>query len=108
MVALTQVDVLRALKRCLCLAQQDVLFSDYLANGAYWKKYAVARYGVYKWLQSMVLEHGVNPTYLLATARYDDLPLFVTSIEKSGEKEALEVFFLFVAGKCASTAQIHA
>ena len=96
MVALAQVDVLRALKRCLCLAQQDVLFSDYLTNGAYWKKYAVARYGIY------------NPTYLLATARYDDLPLFVTSIEKSGEKEALEVFFLFVAGKCASTAQIHA
>lgn len=108
MIALTHVDALRALKRCLCLAEQDVLFSYYVTNGTHWKSYAQARYRVYKWLQTMILEHGVNHTYLLATVRYDGLPLFVTDVEESGEKEALEVFFLFMAGECPSTAQIHA
>lgn len=110
MIELSQVDVLRALKRCLCLAQQDVLCSAYLDvdDREFWKEYALARSGMYQWLQRMVLEYGVNQTYLLAVARYDDLPLFIKSTHDCGEGEALEVFFHFVAGECPSSAQIHA
>lgn len=108
MITLAQRDVLRALKRCLCLTRQDILLSDSLNDSSYWKSYAAARHNVYHWLQSLTLEHGVNYAYLLATERYDSLPLFNTSVAQNGEKEALEVFFLFIAGECPSHAQIHA
>lgn len=108
MIALAQTDALRALKHCLCLAQQDLVFSDYLSDSSYWKSYASARHGVYRWLQAQILEYGVNQAYLLATKRYDGLPLFISNTEQSGEKEALEVFFLFMAGESPSHAQINA
>ncbi len=108
MIALAQTDVLRALKRCLCLTEQDLVFCDYLSNSSYWKDYALARHGVYRWLKDHIEEYGVNHTYLLATRRYADLPLFFSSSESGGEREALEVFFQFIAGESPVSAQIHA
>ena len=108
MIALTQEDLLRGLKHCLCLAKQDILFSDYLNdNSTYWKTHANARQGIYRWLQSMISEHGVNHAYLLAMQRYEDLPLFSPAVQIWGEKEALEVFFLLVVGE-SSDNQLNA
>lgn len=98
MIALAQGDLLRGLKRCLCLAKQDILFSNYLSNPTYWRVHATARQDVYRWLQSKIQEHGVNQAYLLATRRYEGLPLFTTAVKTCGEKEALEVFFLLAGG----------
>ncbi|HBG02819.1 MAG TPA: hypothetical protein DDW87_14850 [Firmicutes bacterium] len=108
MIALAQLDVLRALKRCLCLTEQDLVFCDYLSNSNYWKDYALARYGTYRWLQAQVEQYGVNHTYLLAAERYADLPLFASGTKSQGEQEALEVFFQFIAGESPIRAQIHA
>lgn len=108
MITLAQSDALRAIKRCLCLAEQDLVFCDYLSNSAFWKDYALARHGVYRWLHSLILKHGVNHTYLLATQRYAGLPLFVADCDDKGEREALEVFFLFMGGQSPVNAQIDA
>ena len=108
MITLAQSDALRALRRCLCLAKQDLVFCDYLNNSEYWKGHALARYGVYGWLQTNILEYGVDHAYLLATTRYAGLPLFVSGGKQKGEEEALEVFFAFVAGESPMDAKINA
>ncbi|NMB01662.1 MAG: hypothetical protein GX971_09150 [Firmicutes bacterium] len=108
MITLAQSDVLRALKRCLCLAKQDLVFCDYLDNSMDWRSYALARYEIYNWLQKKIIECGVNQTYLLATKRYAGLPLFVSGSEQKGEQEALEVFFQFIAGDRPMHAKINA
>ncbi len=98
MLTLARTDVLRALKHFLCLVKQDVLISDHLDDPGYWKAYATAREGVYRWLERIVSKCGVEQAYLLAVQRYESLPLFVGQIEQQGEREALEVFFLSVTG----------
>jgi len=108
MIALGKSDVLRALKRCLCLTEQDLVFCAYLGDSNYWRDYALARSAVYRWLQKKVEEYGVNHTYLLAAERYDDLPLFVSNSQVRGEREALEVFFQFVAGESSMDAKVNA
>lgn len=101
-------DVLRALKRCLCLAKQDLVFCDHLNNSNFWRCHALGRCGVYGWLRKQVEEYGVDHAYLLALERYQGLPLFISGPEQQGEEEALEVFFLFIAGESLISAQIHA
>lgn len=108
MIALEKPDVLRALKRCLCLTEQDLVFCAYLSDSDYWEDYALARHTVYRWLQTNIEEYGVNQTYLLATERYADLPLFLSDSQGRGEQEALEVFFQFVAGESPMDAKINA
>ena len=108
MIALKKSDVLLALKRCLCLTEQDLVFCEYLSDSDYWKDYALARNAVYRWLQQKTEEYGVNQTYLLATERYADSPLFVSDSQERGEQEALEVFFQFVAGESPVDAKINA
>lgn len=108
MITLAQTDALRALRRCLCLAKQDLVFCNYLDDSEYWRNHALARYGVYGWLQMNILKYGVNQTYLLATKRYAGLPLFVSGTEQAGEREALEVFFQFFAGDIPMDAKINA
>lgn len=108
MITLAQADALRALRRCLCLAKQDLVFCDYLDDSEYWRGHALARYGIYSWLQLNILGCGVNQTYLLATKRYAGLPLFVSGGEQTGEREALEVFFQFFAGDSPMDAKINA
>jgi hypothetical protein len=56
----------------------------------------------------MVLTCGVNQTYLLAVERYAGLPLFISSSRDKGVKEALEVFFLFIAGESPMDAKVNA
>lgn len=108
MIALAQLDVLRALKRCLCLTEQDLVFCDYLSNSNYWRECALARYSTYRWLAAQVEEYGVNQTYLLARERYAGLPHFASSTKDRGEQEALEVFLQFIAGEMPVDAKIHA
>ncbi len=107
MIALAQADVLRALKRCRCLAQQDLVLSQYQDDPDYWRSYALSRLSIYRWLERMVVEHGVNRTYLLAVKRYSGLPLFVSNSRDQGIKEALEVFFLFLAGESPRIAKVN-
>lgn len=108
MIALAQSDALRALKRCLCLAEQDLIFCGELSDSNYWRNFALARYNVYRWLHNQVKQYGVNQAYLLALQRYDGLPLFISHVNDRGEQEALEVFFLFIAGERPTHAQINA
>lgn len=108
MIELGEADVLRALKRCLCLAKQDTIFGKYLGDAAYWRNYALARYSVYRWLHEQVQKNGVNQTYLLASQRYADLPLFVSDTQGRGEREALEAFFQVLEGERPINAKIKA
>ncbi|HBG08734.1 MAG: hypothetical protein ACOX46_05415 [Limnochordia bacterium] len=108
MIALAQADVLRALKRYRCLAKQDLVFCQYQDDPDFWRSYALARYNIYQWLERMVLTCGVNQTYLLAVERYAGLPLFISSSRDKGVKEALEVFFLFIAGESPMDAKVNA
>lgn len=107
MIALAQADVLRALKRCMCLAQQDLVFCQYRSDPDFWRSYALARCSVYQWLRKQVLECGVNQTYLLAVERYAGLPHFISGSKDQGVKEALEVFFLFIAGESPVDAKVN-
>ncbi len=107
MIALAQADVLKALKRCRCLAKQDLVLCQYQADPTYWRDYALARYKIYQWLEEQVKERGVNRTYLLAVERYSGLPLFVSSSAERGVKEALEVFFLCTAGESPRFAKVN-
>lgn len=109
MVNLDSLDVLRALKRCRCLAKQDLVFCAYLDDSSYWRNYALTRLSIYGWLENRIQKYGVNQTYLLATQRYAGLPLFLSEdAEKQGELEALEVFFQIVAGESPVHAKINA
>lgn len=101
-------DALRALKRCLCLAKQDLVVCDYLNNSNFWRSQALGRCAVYGWLRNQIQEHGVDHAYLLALKRYQGLPLFISCPEQAGEEEGLEVFFLFIAGESPASAQINA
>lgn len=114
MIMLTRDDALKGLKRCMRLAKQDILLCGYTDDPQTWENHAVTRRSVYKWLTTVIEEHGVDQAYLLAKKRYDDLPLFLSD-DNVGEKEALEVFFVLVgqtdqirAGDPPQNAQINA
>lgn len=108
MVALGREDVLRALKRCQCLAKQDLVLCNYLKDSKYWRDCALARYALYRWLYEQVQTNGVNQTYLLASLRYADLPLFTSNVQERGEREALEVFFQVIEGERPIRAKVKA
>ena len=78
MIMLTRDDALKGLKRCMRLAKQDILLCGYTDDPQTWENHAVTRRSVYKWLTTVIEEHGVDQAYLLAKKRYDDLPLFLS------------------------------
>lgn len=96
MVSVGQADVLRALKKFLRLAKQDLLASEHTTEPAFWREQAQIRRQTYAWLVEGVSLRGVDAAYREATAAYAALPLLREGQKEpriSGKEQAFEMFF---------------
>lgn len=96
MIELTRDDALKGLKRFSRLAEHAAHISQYTADPEYWLVQANARRSVYLWLSQIVQTQGVDQAYLVAQERYADLPLQCFDPQTSGQRDALELFFVIL------------